>query len=804
MLRDKREFRGRLVERLASAAAKTPESATTRDWYLALAMTLRDELAVGWIETKQRHYSEDVKRVYYLSLEFLIGRSLLNALNNLGLMESCVAALNDLGLSLDEIAEAEDEAGLGNGGLGRLAACYLDSMATLGIAGRGYGIRYEYGIFRQQFEVGQQVERPDNWLRYGNHWEFPRPEILYPIRFGGVVETVEDARGQTRRRWTDTSEVMAMAYDVPIPGFGGRSVSSVRLWSAKASREIDLAYFNRGDYLKAVQEKNESEEISEILYPDDSTAQGRELRFKQQYFFVSASLQDILVRFKMRHKDLRRLPRKVAIQLNDSHPAVSVAELMRILIDEERLAWEDAWRICCGVFAYTNHTLLPEALEKWPVALFADCLPRHLEIIYAINDMFLADVRKRFPGDEDLVRRVSLIEEQNGQSVRMAHLAVLASRVVNGVSAMHTELLRTTIFRDFVRLFPDRITNVTNGVTPRRWLWQANPPLRRVISARIGEGWVTHLDQLRRLEPLAEDRDFVAQVTAAKTDNKAALAWFVRRCTGEILDPDSLFDVQVKRIHEYKRQLLNILHAMSLYGRLLKGEDIGVSRTLIFAGKAAPGYVIAKLTIRLILAVARVLSHDPNSKDRLRVVFLPNYDVSMAERVFPATDLSEQISTAGFEASGTGNMKSVLNAALMIATADGANLELVEAGGPDSNFLFGAHAREVQRRRDEEVDFQAFINDQSDLRLGLGTIWDGFSVLEREEFLPLLGQLIKGDDPYFVLRDFVAYEQAQREVAEVFASPSEWGARAVRNLAGCGRFSSDRAVSEYARKIWRL
>jgi glycogen phosphorylase len=804
MLRDKRVFRRRLVERLASAAAKTPESATRRDWYLALAMTLRDQLAAGWIETKQRHYSKDVKRVYYLSLEFLIGRSLLNALNNLGLMESCVAALNDLGLSLDEIAEAEDEAGLGNGGLGRLAACYLDSMATLDIAGRGYGIRYEYGIFRQQFEEGQQVERPDNWLRYGNHWEFPRPEILYPIRFGGVVETVEDAHGQTRHRWTDTNDVMAMAYDVPIPGFGGRAVSSVRLWSAKASREIDLTYFNSGNYLKAVQEKNESEEISKVLYPDDSTAQGRELRFKQQYFFVSASLQDILVRFKVRHKDLRRLPRMVAIQLNDSHPAVSVAELMRILIDDERLAWEDAWRICCGVFAYTNHTLLPEALEKWPVALFADCLPRHLEIIYAINDMFLADVRKRFPGDEALVRRVSLIEEQNGQSVRMAHLAVLASRVVNGVSAMHTELLRTTIFRDFVRLFPRRIANVTNGVTPRRWLWQANPPLRRVISARIGEGWVTDLDQLRRLEPLAEDRDFVAQVTAAKVDNKVALASFVRRCTGEILDPDSLFDVQVKRIHEYKRQMLNILHAMSLYGRLLKGEDIGVSRTLIFAGKAAPGYVMAKLTIRLILTVARVLSRDPNSKDRLRVVFLPNYDVSMAERVFPATDLSEQISTAGFEASGTGNMKSVLNAALMIATADGANLELVEAGGPDSNFLFGAQAREVQRRRHEVVDFQAFINDQSDLSLGLDTIRDGFNAVEREAFLPLLGPLIKGDDPYFVLRDFVAYEQAQREVAEVFATPSEWGARVVHNLAGCGRFSSDRAVSEYARKIWRL
>jgi starch phosphorylase len=793
-----------LAIRLEYSAAKAPATATLRDWFQTVAYAVRDRLTERWIDTKQAYYEQGVKTVYYLSLEFLVGRCLVNGMLNLGILEPVRQALEELGLSLEQVAEMESEAGLGNGGLGRLAACYLDSMATLGLPGHGYGIRYEYGIFRQHLDRGTQVEHPDNWLRYGNPWELQRAERIYPVKFGGRVLELYDRRGRMQHQWVDTEDVMAVAYDLPIPGFGNRTVNNLRLWAAKASRDFDLGYFNEGNYIKAVEEKNASENISKVLYPSDTTYMGRELRLKQQYFFVCASLQDILQRFRRRHGNLRLLPDKVAIALNDTHPAIAIPELMRLLVDEEQMGWEPAWDICLRCFSYTNHTLLPEALETWPVAMFDRLLPRHMQIVYEINRRFLNQLRSAHPDDPELLRRVSLIDEQGERSVRMAHLACVGSHRVNGVAALHTRLMRDTIFADFARLYPERFINITNGITPRRWLHQANPGLAALIGARIGNAWRTDLERLAELRPYADDPGFRADFRRVKQANKDRLAAVIECTTGVRVSPASLFDVQVKRIHEYKRQLLNLLHVLTLYTRLCRDPGLDmVPRTVIFAGKAAPGYAIAKLIIRLINAAAEVINNDPRVGDRLKLVFLPNYDVTLAELIIPAADLSEQISTAGQEASGTGNMKLALNGALTIGTLDGANIEIREAVGADNMFIFGLDADQVKRLC--AAGYNPWHHYRADAELREVLEMSSGGVFGPEPiFRPLLDRLTYGGDPYLVLADYTSYVACQGRVEERYRRHEDWTRRAVLNVAGMGRFSSDRAVREYADKVWGI
>jgi starch phosphorylase len=801
---DKASLKRSLAIRLEYSAGKEPLTATLRDWFDTVAYAVRDRLTERWMDTMRSYYDQDAKRVYYLSLEFLIGRSLGNGLLNLGMTRACREALADVGLTLEQVAEMESEAGLGNGGLGRLAACFLDSMATLGLPGYGYGIRYEYGIFRQKVEAGRQVEHPDNWLRYANPWEFPRAEVLYPVRFGGRVIQFRDEAGRLSHRWVDTQDVWAMAYDMPIPGFGTRTVNHLRLWSAKASRDFDLGYFNQGNYIDAVAEKTASENISKVLYPSDSTDVGRELRLRQQYFFVSASLQDILRRFRKHHEDLRGLPDKVAIQLNDTHPAVAIPELMRLLLDREAMTWDAAWDITHRCFAYTNHTLLPEALETWPVALFERLLPRHLQIVYEINHRFLNEVGRRFPGDADLLRRVSLIAEEGERQVRMAHLACVGSHTVNGVAALHTRLMRETIFADFARLFPDRFVSITNGVTPRRWLAHANPGLAELLRKPIGGTWTTDLERLAGLAPHAEDAAFRADFRAVKHANKRRLAALMHRTLGIAVDPHSLFDVQVKRIHEYKRQLLNLLHAVTLYVRLREQPDLEVvPRTIVFAGKAAPGYALAKLVIRAINAVADTVNHDPRVADRLKVAFLPNYDVTLAETIIPAADLSEQISTAGQEASGTGNMKLALNGALTIGTLDGANVEIRDAVGEDNIFIFGLTADGARERLSAGYDPWHRYHADERLRTVLDMLGGGFfSPREPGLFRPLVERLTAGGDPYLVLADYADYVACQERVETLYRDQEDWTRRAILNVSAMGRFSSDRAIREYAERVW--
>jgi starch phosphorylase len=670
-----------IAHRLTYTIGKDPITATTRDWQHALAYVVRDRLTTQWMRTMRTIYRTGPKRVYYLSLEYLTGRLLHNSLLNMDLFDVAEQALRDLGLDFDLLRLVEPDAALGNGGLGRLAACLLDSMATLRLPGYAYGIRYDYGMFYQRIEQGQQVEHPENWLRYGNPWEFARPEVLYPVKFGGRVVDFRDDQGRAHHQWLDTEEVMAMAYDTPVPGYRNGTVLNLRLWSAKASRDFDLRYFNEGDYIKAVEDKNRSENLARVLYPVDTTSVGRELRLKQQYFFASASLQDILFRFTRQHGDLAELPDKAAIQLNDTHPAIAIAELMRLLVDVHEIEWKKAWELTQRTFAYTNHTLLPEALETWSVALFERLLPRHLQIIYDINHRHLEQVRHHFPGDLERLRRMSLIDE-------------LGSHRVNGVSALHTELLQRDTFADAEALWPGRIVNVTNGITPRRWLHQANPELSGLVSEALGDSWITDLDRLAELAPLAEDAAFRARFRAAKQANKARLATLIAQHTGLQIQDDVLFDVQIKRIHEYKRQLLNLLHVITLYNRMRLAPDDGyVPRVCLFAGKAAPSYALAKLVIRLINDVADVVNNDPAVGDRLRVLFVQNYDVSTAADIIPAADLSEQISLAGTEASGTGNMKLALNGALTIGTLDGANIEIRERVGAENFFAFGLDAR---------------------------------------------------------------------------------------------------------------
>ncbi|MBI5163451.1 MAG: glycogen/starch/alpha-glucan phosphorylase [Magnetospirillum sp.] len=795
-----------LASHLLYSVGKEPINANARDWFMATAYAVRDRVVERWMPTLSRYYTQDAKRVYYMSMEFLIGRTLTNAMINLGIYDTVKQAIGDMGLGLDfdEIVGWEVEAALGNGGLGRLAACLLDSMATLGIAGFGYGIRYDYGMFTQHVEHGWQVESPENWLRYGNPWEFPRPGVIYPVRFGGRVIHYKDVLGHTRAQWMDAEEVMAMAYDVPIPGYGGRTVNNLRLWSAKSTREFDLKYFNAGNYIEAVRDKNESETLSKVLYPSDMTSRGKELRFKQEYFFVAASIQDILSRFRKSHSDWNLLPEKVAVQLNDTHPALVVAELMRVLVDEHQVEWARAWAITKACCAYTNHTLLPEALETWPVEMFGRILPRHLEIVYQINHEFLQEVRHRHPGDSELLRRVSVIGEGHEQRVRMAHLAVIGSHKVNGVAAIHTGLMKSTIFSDFEHLSPGKINNKTNGVTPRRWLLLANPGLSKLITARIGDGWISDLDQLHKLEPFADDPDFRARFAAVKRANKERLAEVIGQRLGVDIEVDALFDVMVKRIHEYKRQLLNVLHVVTRYLRIRTNPLLDVvPRTVIIGGKSAPGYVTAKLIIKLINDVADVVNNDPLVGTKLKLVFIPNYNVSTAELVMPAAELSEQISTAGTEASGTGNMKMSMNGALTVGTWDGANVEICEEVGEANMFLFGLTAHEVARHRIDGYDPAPMLAAHDDLKKALDLIGNGFfSPEEPDLYKPLVDNLTVHGDHYLLTADYPLYMAAQERVDQLYRNPDEWTRKAILNVARMGKFSSDRTVREYGEEIW--
>ena len=804
---DADSIRRSLYNRLVYTIGKDPITATDRDWFYAAAAVVRERMIERWMETMRSYYVEDRKRVYYLSMEFLMGRTMTNSMLNICAEKEfadALTALGEMGLKPANIAEIEPDAALGNGGLGRLAACFLDSMATMGIAGYGYGIRYEYGMFHQGIEDGQQVEHPDNWLRYGNPWEFPRPEVLYQVKFHGRVIEFADEAGHKHYQWVETDDVMAMAYDYPIPGYDTGTVNNMRLWAAKASRDFDLRYFNEGNYIAAVEDKNDSENLSKVLYPDDTTEMGRELRLKQQYFFVSASLQDMLYRFDKSDVPLDSLPDKVAIQLNDTHPSIAVAELMRIFIDLHRMEWSRAWGITTRTFSYTNHTLMPEALETWPVPLFERVLPRHLELIYEINYRFLKDVMHHYPDDPAMWSRMSLIDETGEKCIRMAHLAIVGSHKVNGVAALHTRLMKETIFADFNRRWPDRIVNMTNGVTPRRWLNQANPALARLITHHVGTGWLKNLDQLRQLAPLADDAGFCDTFARVKRDNKLHLAQVIEQRLNIRVDPDSLFDVQIKRIHEYKRQLLNVLHVITLYNRIRAGGD-ATPRTVIFGGKAAPGYRIAKLIIRLINDVAEIVNNDSLVRDQLKVVFLPNYDVSSAEIIIPAADLSEQISTAGTEASGTGNMKLALNGALTIGTLDGANVEIRQEVGEENIFIFGRTADEVEALKAAGYNPWVHYDGNAELQQTLNLIRDGFfSPEDVSRYKPLFETLTYHGDHFLLLEDYASYITCQEQVGQLFREPAAWMRKAILNVAGMGQFSSDRTIGQYANTIWNV
>jgi len=791
------------LEHLEYTLGKDKYSASLYDIFNALAYAVRDRLIERWLDTQQAYYNSDNKRVYYISMEFLPGRTLENSLINLGLLDDFREAVSSLGYDFDELCDEEQDAGLGNGGLGRLAACFLDSMATMSIPAYGYGIRYEYGIFRQKIADGGQVEIPDNWLRYRNPWELDRQEHLHPVKYyGRVVKVTID--GKERHEWVDTEDVMAMAHDTPVPGYRNKTVNTLRLWSAKSSREFDLKYFYEGDYIRAVEKKMVSENISKVLYPSDNIVEGRELRFKQEYFLASATVHDVLYRFKKMHTDLKLLPDKVAIQLNDTHPALAIPELMRVLMDLEGLDWVDAWEICIRTFAYTNHTILPEALEQWPVWFFEQILPRHLLIIYEINERFLEEAEKRFPNDHARLKRMSLVEEHWERKIRMAHLAIVGSHSVNGVAALHTEILKTRIFPDFYEMYPERFNNKTNGITQRRWLKKANPRLDALIGDAIGGGWATDLFELEKLATLVEDREFLDTWHRVKRENKQRLADYILRENGIEVDPDSLFDCHVKRIHEYKRQLLNVLHIITLYNRLKHNPDTQiVPRTFIFSGKAAPSYFLAKLIIKLINAVGSVINDDPDVQGRLKVAFLANYGVTLAELIIPAADLSEQISTAGTEASGTGNMKFALNGALTIGTMDGANIEIMEEVGRDNIFIFGLNADEVAALKERGYNPRDHYSHQPELKLALDMIAGGaFSPGNPDLFKPIADALLNQGDSYLVLADYASYVACQEDVAELYLDQDEWARRAVRNSAGMGKFSSDRTIAEYASEIW--
>jgi starch phosphorylase len=792
-----------VLDHLNYTVAKDATSATLFDVYNAASHAVRDRLVQQWIKTRRTYHEQDVKRVYYLSAEFLMGRALGNNLINLGLRETAEQLLSAHGLQLSQVLDEEKDPGLGNGGLGRLAACFLDSMATLGLPGYGYGIRYEFGIFDQTIREGWQVERGDTWLRYGYPWEIARPEYTVAVGMYGRCIEDHDERGGFRVKWVDTQKLLGVPFDIPVAGYGNSTVNTLRLWQARATQEFDFAVFNDGDYRRAVEQKADSETISKVLYPNDTSLEGRELRLKQQYFFTSCSIHDLMRRYRKTHTTFEAFADKVAIQLNDTHPAIAVAELMRVLIDVEGLPWEFAWEITRKTIAYTNHTLLPEALEKWPVEMFKRILPRHLGIIFEINRRFLRQVQIHWPGNDERQRRMSIIEETPQKQINMAHLAVVGSHSVNGVAALHTKLLRSHVLKDFAELWPERFNNKTNGVTPRRWVLLANPRLSAAITRRIGDGWVKDLDQLEKLAAFAEDRELHRELRDIKRENKRRIGALLREQHGFDPDVESIFDVQVKRLHEYKRQLLNCLHIIALY-RELKVDPRGevVPRTFLFGGKAAPGYAMAKLHIKLINDVADTINADPAVRGRIRVAFLANYGVSLAEQIIPATDVSEQISMAGKEASGTGNMKFAMNGALTVGTLDGANVEIREAVGSENFFLFGLDVEEVAALKAEGYVPAKFIAGSERLRGAIELLESGFfSPDDPKRFAPIVNDL-RNHDHNMVCADFDAYADCQLRVAAAYRDEDRWSTMVVQNLAHVGRFSSDRTIREYAKEIW--
>ncbi len=793
-----------LQHNLAYLQAKFPEVATVNDRYMALAYAVRDRLLHRWSSTARTYYRHRSRTVCYLSAEFLMGPQLGNNLVNLGIYEEVKTAVEEFGWNLDDLLEQEEEPGLGNGGLGRLAACFLDSLATLGVPCLGYGIRYEFGIFSQALRDGWQAEVTDKWLRLGNPWEIPRPEIVFDIKFGGRTEA-QTVDGKYRVDWIPDRVVRGMAYDTPILGYRRNTVNLLRLWKAEAVESFDFQAFNTGDYYTSVLAKIVSENITKVLYPNDESPQGKQLRLQQQIFFVSCALQDMIRIYLQRSSELNKLHEKFVIQLNDTHPAIAVAELMRLLLDDHRLSWDEAWTVTQGVFNYTNHTLMPEALERWPIPLFGGLLPRHLEIIYEINQRFLEEVRERYPDDAARVARLSLIDETGPRYVRMAHLACVGSHAINGVAKLHSDLLKNGVLRDFHDLWPDKFTNVTNGVTPRRFLLLSNPGTAALIDSRIGNGWARDLQQLRQLEALASDRNFQAEWRAVKLANKRRLADLTQARTGVRINPETLFDIQVKRLHEYKRQHLNVLHIITLYNRWRRQPNQAMPpRTFVFGGKAAPGYYLAKLVIKLINSVAEIINQDAAVADRLKVVFLPNFNVKSAQSIYPAADLSEQISTAGMEASGTGNMKFAMNGALTIGTLDGANIEIREEVGPENFFLFGLTAPEVQDLRRQGYRPRNYYETDPELKEALDQIASGyFSPQNPGLFRPLVESLLE-HDYYLVLADYRPYVECQERVSQAYGDQDGWTQRSILNVARIGYFSSDRAIQEYCQRIWNI
>lgn len=791
------------TDHLNYSLGKRTVNATALDRFFALALTVRDRLSYRWAQTQETYSRSDAKRIYYLSAEFLLGRALSNNLHALDLWTKADALLKEEGLDLADVLEDEPDAGLGNGGLGRLAACFLDSMATIGLPGYGYGIRYEFGIFDQEIKNGWQVERPDEWLRFGSPWEHVRPEYAVTVNFGGRVDQGVDDHGNLTARWTATQRVLGIPFDTPIAGYRNDTVNTLRLWQARSSNDFDLQVFNDGDYVRAVEDKNASEVISKVLYPNDNNQAGRDLRLKQEYFFVACAISDVVRRYKKTHASFDVFADKNAIQLNDTHPAIAVAELMRVLVDLHKQPWDKAWEITVATLGYTNHTLLAEALEKWPVAMFERILPRHLQIIYEINRRFLRSIQARFPGDDARLARLSIVEEGTEKRVRMAHLAVIGSHAVNGVAALHTELLKRDVLKDFAELTPEKFSNKTNGVTPRRWLHHCNPDLSALVTDAIGPNWITNLDELEKLAPYASDAGFVEKIAAIKRKNKVSFSNYVNQKLGLKFDPDSLFDVQIKRLHEYKRQLLNALYVVRLYLDAKRDpKALEVGRTVLFGAKAAPGYRIAKLIIKLINAIGDVVNGDLDLRGRLKVSFLPNYKVSLAERIIPAADLSEQISTAGKEASGTGNMKLTMNGALTIGTLDGANVEIREAVGAENFFLFGLTADQVHEQEKRGYNPGAIYEENLRVREVLDLISSGFfSTDDPGLFRPLTDHLLT-QDTYMLLADFEDYSTCQKRVSDAFRDKQKWHQMAVKNIAKVGRFSSDRTIHEYANEIW--
>jgi len=801
---NKEAFKHAFLDNLFYVQGKTPALATKTDHYMALAFTVRDRMLHRWISTAATYTRQGSRTVAYLSAEFLMGPHLGNNLVNLGMYDDVRAAVTEIGLDFDDLLAHEDEPGLGNGGLGRLAACFLDSLATLQIPAIGYGIRYEFGIFQQEIVDGWQAERTDKWLRFGNPWEIARPEWAVEVKLGGSTERFTDEHDRVRVRWVPHKIVNGVPYDTPILGYRVNTANTLRLWKAEAPESFDFAAFNSGDYYGAVNQKVTSENLSKVLYPNDEAVKGKELRLEQQYFFVCCSLQDMLRILNVQRIPLDRLHEKFAVQLNDTHPAIAVAELMRLLVDERSMEWDHAWRIVRSAFGYTNHTLLPEALERWPISVFGKVLPRHLEIVYEINARFMDEARIRFFGDDAAISRLSLIDESGERYVRMANLACVGSHAVNGVAELHSQLLKQDVMYDFAQLWPEKFSNKTNGVTPRRWLALANPRLAALITEAIGEGWLTNLDRLREIEPFAKDVNFRMRWREIKRCNKRDFATFARDRTGIALDPDSMFDVQVKRIHEYKRQHLAILHVVALYRRLKSDPSFDTQpRTFIFGGKAAPGYHLAKLMIKLITAVGDVVNRDPQVRDRLKVLFLPNFNVTNGQRVYPAADLSEQISTAGKEASGTGNMKFCMNGALTIGTNDGANIEICAEVGAENFFMFGLLATEVAALKARGYRPAFYYETNPELRGAMDLICEGyFSRGDASLFRPLLDGLMHWD-PYLVLADFQAYAECQAQVSDTYADIERWTAMSILNVARSGKFSSDRTVREYVDEIWR-